>query len=528
MTFFDHAERRAVVCLLLLLLLLAGCSSDDDPVSVDPVSAYVLVEYETEIGSWDYLDNRFFFLDLPSVDVPGRDPATQLIDPASIQVYQRMSVGEFGPDDVRNVAVYRDLSGRWIEGGDEHLELTEIGTRWRRIEHELMLDENGYLVAIDVKREFDPTQILGVIYNVVSGAGNAGSLLYRVGDRPGVNDDDRITIDGQEGFFYRMKLLKAIGNTDLYTFGYALRNIYDLGSRNIDPENFDFRMERTIGGDDPERDFASAGGLSFIRIFGLDQTNIQGGLEPDGIADFVNPYLFDLNRGLLKFPLDFPEPFSASREEYEAYAGDGFDFDNSYVAAYLTPQIYDPAFHPGQSPDFETFKMIVTTLKWVPNGGVPELGDLSLSRLDWFWASAPVEYEPAERVGTIRWFLPRERTLRRYLNPSLGETAGGQTVDVMDLFMRADSGVWGADSWGGIMTGLSNEAHPHHYTLPVDLTGSHYFEIWINDGRPDPSDRRGTLHIDFGYISEDGFWPVTHDEQLVIGHVGDGRRHRTW
>ena len=70
-------------------------------------------------------------------------------------------------------------------------------------------------------------------------------------------------------------------------------------------------------------------------------------------------------------------------------------------------------------------------------------------------------------------------------------------------------GVWDADDWGGIMQGLSRTGR--------DLSEAESFEIWINDGHPDLSLRRGRLHIDFGYIDEDGFWPRDTDGTVVMG-----------
>lgn len=156
----------------------------------------------------------------------------------------------------------------------------------------------------------------------------------------------------------------------------------------------------------------------------------------------------------------------------------------------------------------------------------PEIIDdpslVSLERTHWTWASAPFQgdnylannsdqrsFDPVDRVKTIRWFLPRDRTLRRYLNPDLVNEERDETQPSMELYLRAEDGVWDPEDWGGIMQGTSR--------CGMDNSWPEYVEIWINDGIPDSTQRRGKLHLDFGYINEDGFWPLDHDGSLVVG-----------
>ncbi len=107
-------------------------------------------------------------------------------------------------------------------------------------------------------------------------------------------------------------------------------------------------------------------------------------------------------------------------------------------------------------------------------------------------------------METVRWYLPKDRVLRRYLNPDLVNQERDETQQAMDLYMQADpdSG-WGAQNWGGIMRGISRTG--------LDLSRSQFLEFWVNDKEPDATQRSGNLHIDFGYISEDGFWPQDSD-----------------
>ena len=506
---------------LALAAVLGGCSSDDDPTAVEQ-PAYVYQEQTYEVESWDYLNNRFFFLDLPPYgpaapvsDIPGRAEGLQ-IDPASIQVYSYVHPVPIQKDYVTNLAAVIDTTGTWGYHDDHAAWFAAIAEddwvlqdTWAPADFDLVLDADGCVVAIDMTEELYASDILAVVYDVVDAN---DEFQYRVGNRPDA-PTDVLEIGGMN--FCAMKLLKAQYHTP-HIFHYVLRNIYDLGESNIDVANFSFSIENATSDDQPELDFATAGGLPFIRIFGLDQMTTTGAMEHDGIPDYHNPYLFDLRRGLLKFPLDCPMPFNATESQYTAYADDAaFVFNDSYVAQYLTPQIYDPVVSPDHYPDFAPFRLKMTIGRWVPTAAGSALGDVSLDRLDWTWASAPIDREPEDRVETVRWFQPRDLVLRRYFNPTLDGATGDATIDVLELFLREDSGSWSTDNWGGVMTSLPARADVS--LPPANLTDSHYFEIWVNDGRPNLDQRHGKLHIDFGTISEDFFWPENNVFELVTG-----------
>lgn len=51
----------------------------------------------------------------------------------------------------------------------------------------------------------------------------------------------------------------------------------------------------------------------------------------------------------------------------------------------------------------------------------------------------------------------------------------------------------------------------------LDMSGMAWLDLWVNDGRADPTQRSGRLHIDFGRLDEDGFWPRDGEGQLVTG-----------
>ncbi|NTV03652.1 hypothetical protein HGA89_01880, partial [bacterium] len=428
----------------------------------------------------------------------------------------------------------------------------------------------------------------------------------------------------------------------------------------------------------------------------LDRETPQGAAGHDDRVDAHDPYLFDLTRGLLKFPLDFPEPFNAAPEVYAAFA-DSSVYDPATTRLRTIPEIYSTDITPQQLAQYTQYRFVAThaaasssfnlgasnieegsetvtldgrtlvrdtdyvidysfgevTLKgeaaanmtadsriavdyqfapfvgggnsslmgfnlgmdvgregrfattWlyesnavvghkaklgeepsrtlvgnlngqvtvrpgfltgfanllsrhdsdresnvrltgelalsVPNPntfnevyvedyeGVDSSDLLPVSRLAWSAASAPAhgegltlppgdpraylvgrDFSPQRRLDT-RWFLPRNITQRRYLNPELREQEARESQQVLQIHLATGGGEWTPEHWGGITHGLGRNG--------VDLTKAQFLEFWVNDFRHEAlgTEPAGTLHFDFGYINEDGYWPVGAGGALETG-----------
>lgn len=493
----------AALCLMLPILF-SACSDDDDPVLPDPGDGEPAIRQVTnEFDSWEYLQNRFFRLDLPEVDLPGRGEGW-VIDPSSIRVYEYAGPGMLGELDIQNVAVYEDTTGVfWSADGspDADFQVPYISAeRWRERSFDRRLDRNGELVAIDLGDWVPEDALLAVAYRITN-----GYETIPIGDLPGIDDDSREEIDGE--LYYRMKLLKAPVNwQNDATFDLMLRNVYRICPLNAGSFDRELRIERNDpGAEEPEVDIL---GIPYVTLFGLDRYTESYEPVPDGVADFLDDELFDWWQGLLFFPQDMPHPFAAEPEQYEAYAANGdFDFESSYLSQppFLTPEIYDPRTLPADYELYGTFRFLFTYWEYVPEA----LDEVDLSRLPWMRAAVPLPtgasspvYVPESRVEAIRWFIPRERVLTEYLEPG----ASG-TVDALELYLWAEDGSWDEGDWGGITRGVSR--------VGIDVSEADSVRIWVNDSEPDPSLRSGTLHIDYGWISEDGFWPVKDDSPVV-------------
>ncbi|MBK9776685.1 MAG: hypothetical protein IPP62_10030 [bacterium] len=156
----------------------------------------------------------------------------------------------------------------------------------------------------------------------------------------------------------------------------------------------------------------------------------------------------------------------------------------------------------------------------VAPGPVDAPGTLSHHRLSWSLASLPVDpaaggdtprtFTANDRVETIRWFLLNSPVLRRYLEPDVGQEEGEAPVPALELYLRSETGAWETSNWGGIMCSPTATG-----TGFPDMSGMAWLDIWVNDGIVDPTQRTGRLHVDFGRLDEDGYWPLDPEGQLV-------------
>ncbi len=332
--------------LFLLLLILGGCFNDT---SEPPAPVIDMVTLEPG----QYLNNRFFCLDQPDgTDNPGRNLSRETIDPNSIQVFLKQPDGPLSADDVANMATYVDKSGIWS--------LTDFqnpmyqASRWQKLTFSLRLNQDGIVQNIDLGRTHDADDVLGLCYDVVA---RDGSILYKVGDHPNRDEDNRVELaDGIR--YYRLKLIKPMwSDQTAYTFDYVRRNVYDLGLTVIDPDKFNVIIRRHAADSQSATD---EGLLPYIRVFGLDKVNADGRLVPDDLPDVTNPLLFDLFNGLLFFPTDFAEPFNGTQAQYGANANSlDFFWEGTYLRQNLTPELYDYHTNPTQYPQYAPFRIIV-------------------------------------------------------------------------------------------------------------------------------------------------------------------------
>ena len=336
--------------------MLPACS--DDPAQPLPEPEPEPAFRITTISSTDYLRYRFFQLDIPEAEARGRVEGER-IEPASVKIFIRLDPGTPSPWDVANMAAYVDSTGYrdWDQLDPD--EPFETGFRWREIySYSPILDFHGNLLGIDLMQAVGAEDVLVCTYEILD---NQFNLIARVGDNP-THGPPTTPIMGSDELYYRMKLLKApITRPDPHVHYYMWRNVYSLGSSSIDHSQFDLWIEANDSSSDPPDQ--DERGMAYIRIFGLDQEDVQGTPGADGIVDFHNPLLFDLYRGLLRFPRDFPQPFAADPQQYEdnVQSPEWSYESRSFLGEHLAPQIYSLDTLPLDYPPFGYFNIIVKT-----------------------------------------------------------------------------------------------------------------------------------------------------------------------
>ena len=345
------------------LWVFVGCDNDDPVAGSDNRLA------DFPVNSSAYLNHRFFKLDLPLIEPGGRLGSDEILF-ETIRIFQQVPAGVPVPEDIANVATYVDSLG-YRNWADIDFEFPyRFGSVWREITSwDLMRDAGGDLIAVDLRTQMGLDEVLAAVLTVKQADGS----IFKVGDIPGI-DPPQQTVAGEEGLYYRMKLLKApAGDRQPHTFQYVLRNIYSLRQQNIDSNFFSLRIEALQQGlQNLQQD---ENGLDYIRIFGLDQSDPLGSGIPDGEVDWWNPLLFDLERGLLKFPVDMPHPFAPggdptgrpteadlqAKTRYAALADTAaFVWEDSYLRENQAWQLYAPSVNPWDYDQFSYFRIVAT------------------------------------------------------------------------------------------------------------------------------------------------------------------------
>ncbi|HFC00829.1 MAG TPA: cell surface protein SprA, partial [Phaeodactylibacter sp.] len=190
---------------------------------------------------------------------------------------------------------------------------------------------NAELGFISVNVNVRPDQVLGVAYQYNYGGEDR---VYQVGEMAsnntlsGASSQDSVASD--QVLF--VKLLKSTTQrTDLPTWDLMMKNIYSIGAYQVNQEDFklDIFYDDPGGGQKRFLPETNLKGVPLLRVFNLDNLNVQGDPQPDGVFDFVSGVTINTRNGRVMFPV--LEPFGSS----------------------LTDQIDDPGFK-----EFYSFQML--------------------------------------------------------------------------------------------------------------------------------------------------------------------------
>jgi len=194
-----------------------------------------------------------------------------------------------------------------------------------------LLSESEYTVHeelgfISVNINLQPDQVLGVAYQY-----SYNGKTYTVGELS--KNQSATSAEGDPEVLY-VKMLKATTpRVDLPIWDLMMKNIYNIGAYQVNPQDFrlDIFYEDPGGGIKRFLPETNLEGIPLLRVFNLDRLNTQGDPQPDGVFDYVPDVTIFPQTGRIMFPV--LEPFGSDLGE---------QIDNPNLARkYVYQQLYD-------------------------------------------------------------------------------------------------------------------------------------------------------------------------------------------
>ncbi len=140
-----------------------------------------------------------------------------------------------------------------------------------------------------------------------------------------------------------LKLLKTStirNNTNLPMWDLMMKNIYSLGTSQIDKQGFQLRViykDDLTGIDNPNLQESSIANVPLVRLMGLDRLNPVNDLQPDGNFDYVEGITVDSKTGRIIFPV--LEPFGSTLSKKFGAGEDQFRSKYVFNELYRTTMI---------------------------------------------------------------------------------------------------------------------------------------------------------------------------------------------
>lgn len=246
------------------------------------------------------------------------------------------------------------------------------GQDYEKIESARLLDASEYtlnaeLGYISLNSALNSDEVLAVAYQY-----RYGTSIYKVGEF--ASEITTKYVEGEKTGALFLKLLKPTSLTpQSYTWNLMMKNIYPLGSRQIEKDKF--RLNITYLSDTigtyvnylPEGDIK---GEMLLRVMNLDRLNSQNNVGPDGIFDFVANYTIYPENGRIIFPV--VEPFGKHLRK---------KINNNTIAdKYVYQELYDSTLTVAQQiADKNKFK-ISGTMRASSSDSEIQLGSMNVAQ----------------------------------------------------------------------------------------------------------------------------------------------------
>lgn len=249
-----------------------------------------------QIFDYNYMKNRYFFIHewyRNGVDTTFTDFKTLHINP----FYPLTEDGRHLQNNVvvRDFELYKSVLGSTPGSvpGVAYVNPDNIGSnpddsvsitfvRMERDEEYYINEDLGYIRLNTVISD----AVLGAVFNIVAGEDTIRSIGK---------------VDSTELQLQLIRRRSPIRNEPVWDL--MFKNIYFLGTANVNPDGFAVRIVNDLLSPPSER---SADGISYLTSFGLDLQNENGDLAPDELIDITNSNLVNLLYGELIFPTYLP------------------------------------------------------------------------------------------------------------------------------------------------------------------------------------------------------------------------------
>ena len=214
---------------------------------------------------------------------------------------------------------------------------------------------NEQLGFLSINLNVQPDQVIGVAVEYTY-----NGIPHKIGefssDIPRTSSQDTLNTN-----VLFVKMLKSTtANIQYPIWDLMMKNVYAVGTANVDPNEFRFDIfyedpgkgqKRFLGGEGSPDIPASVRSRPLLQLFRLDTLNLQGDPGPDGIFDFVPGLTINLRSGRIMFPV--LEPFGSFLANRLTEAG----ASQQVVDKYAYRQLYD--LTPFLAREFQQFNRFV-------------------------------------------------------------------------------------------------------------------------------------------------------------------------
>ena len=198
---------------------------------------------------------------------------------------------------------------------------------------------NDQLGFLSINLNVQPDQVIGVAVEYTYN-GQPHKIGEFSSDIPRTSSQDTLNTN-----VLFVKMLKSTtANIQYPIWDLMMKNVYAIGTANVDPNEFRFDIyyedpgkgqKRFLGGESNPDVPAAIRSKPLLQVFNLDNLNLQGDPGPDGIFDFVPGLTINLRSGRVMFPV--LEPFGSYLANKLTDAG----ASQTTVNKYAYRQLYD-------------------------------------------------------------------------------------------------------------------------------------------------------------------------------------------